>query len=660
MRKRALLLRLIGLAFLAASAAVAGGDNYKNFDVALYSRVYETIQMKDPAWLESHWAAVTKYMKVDKIYLETHRDLVVVDQDTLDKAKAFFKSKGVKVSGGITVTVSEANQFQTYCYSNPELRQKLKDVVEFTAKNFDEFILDDFFFTDCKEDSDIAAKGNLSWTDFRLKQMDEAARNLVLGPARAVNPRVKVIIKYPNWYDHFAYLGFNLETEPKLFDKIYTGTETRDPSGNQHLQQYHGYSIVRYFENLKPGGNGGGWVDQGGMNLPNRFEEQLWLTLFAKAPEITIFNIGAIYSPTTNADGTATPDSRAAKAAGPVFEKVDSFIGKLGKPIGVKSYKPFHSSGEDHLQSYLGMIGIPMDIVPEFPSEEKTILLTEQAKYDPNIVGKIKKQLTDGKTVVITSGLLKALQGKGIEDIVELEYTGQTVATREFTGGRGGRGAVLDQPILIPEIRYATNDSWEVVSAFTSSNRTSGTPILLSAKYSKGLFYVLTIPQAEGDLYNYPQNVLASIRNVLAKDMFVRLDAPAMVSLFAYDNNSFIVESFAENPVQARIVTDGKFTKLHDLTTGEEISGQTAQGGFGAFGGRGGAGTGAAPAGVAGQAAAGRGGQAAGAAAGAAGRAGQAPAAPAGGRGAGRGGFTPTTTFEVNLTRGTYRVFSAD
>jgi hypothetical protein len=27
--------------------------NYKNFDVAIYSRVYETKQMKDPAWLES-------------------------------------------------------------------------------------------------------------------------------------------------------------------------------------------------------------------------------------------------------------------------------------------------------------------------------------------------------------------------------------------------------------------------------------------------------------------------------------------------------------------------------------------------------------------------------------------------------------------------------
>ena len=555
------------------SAALASGNNYKNFDVAVYSRVYETKQMKDPAWLESHWEAISRNMKVDKIYLETHRDTVLVDQETLDQAKKFFAGKGVKVSGGITATINERNRFETFCYSDPVLRQKLKEVVEFTARNFDEIILDDFFFTDCKSDREIQAKGDKSWTAYRLALMDEAGRNLVVNPAKAVNPKVRVIIKYPNWYDHFQYLGFNLETEPKYFDKIYTGTETRDPAGNQHLQQYHGYSIFRYFENVKPGGNAGGWVDQGGAQIPGRYAEQLWLTLFAKAPEITLFNIGSLYQP------AAPPESQAAHIAGEVFAKVDGFLGELGKPVGVKTYKPFHSSGEDFLPSYLGMIGIPMDIVPEFPTEAKTILLTEQAKYDPDIVTKIKKQLAGGKDVVITSGLLKALQGKGLADIVELEYTGQTVSTREFQGFRLGGANKAESDILIPQIRYATNDAWEIVSALTSPTKTSGTPVLLSAKYSKGVLYVLTIPQALGDLYSYPSGVLKAIRDVMAKDMYVRLDAPSRVSLFVYDNDKFIVESFQENPVEARIVTDKRITKLRDVVSGAELSGEQQAGG---------------------------------------------------------------------------------
>ena len=46
-------------------------------------------------------------------------------------------------------------------------------------------------------------------------------------------------------------IGLYLERGPDLFDGIYTGTETRDAVvGNQHLQPYHGYSIMRYFENI--------------------------------------------------------------------------------------------------------------------------------------------------------------------------------------------------------------------------------------------------------------------------------------------------------------------------------------------------------------------------------------------------------------------------
>jgi len=148
------------------------------------------------------------------------------------------------------------------------------------------------------------------------------------------------------------------------------------------------------------------------------------------------------------------------------------------------------------------------------------------------------------------------------------------VATREFAVGWGGRTPKLDIDILLPEIRYFTNDSWENVSAFTSPNKTSGTPILLSGKYSKGRIYVLTIPQAQGELYRYPQSVLKAIRDVVAKDMYVRLDAPSMVSLFVYDNDKFIVESFAEEPVQARIITEKRITKLRDMETGVELTGQ--------------------------------------------------------------------------------------
>jgi hypothetical protein len=181
---------------------------------------------------------------------------------------------------------------------------KAIEIIQFTAKNFD-----DWGFTNCKTDDAIAAKGNQSWSQYRLALMDKVGRELVAA-AKAANPKVKVIIKYPQWYDSYQETGFNLETQPKYFDGIYTGTETRDPVNNpMQIQQYHGYSIARYLTNLNHN-NCGGWVDAGGSNIPNRYAEQIWITLFAKLPEVALWAIYTQYEPSMRADGTMEPDSR--------------------------------------------------------------------------------------------------------------------------------------------------------------------------------------------------------------------------------------------------------------------------------------------------------------------------------------------------------------
>ena len=216
-------------------------NRYQHFDVALYATVYDVQQMADPDWLQTTFDTISARLGVDKVYLETHRDTVIAGEETIAQARAFLNARGVRTAGGITLTVNERNRFETYCYTRPEHRQKVRKIVEYTARLFDELILDDFFFTSCKCASCIEAKGAQSWTAYRLALMAEAAQDLVIGPAKAVNPRCKVVIKYPNWYEHFAGLGFNLEAEPPLFDGLYTGTETRDPHfGHQHLQAYHG------------------------------------------------------------------------------------------------------------------------------------------------------------------------------------------------------------------------------------------------------------------------------------------------------------------------------------------------------------------------------------------------------------------------------------
>jgi hypothetical protein len=330
------------------------------------------------------------------------------------------------------------------------------------------------------------------------------------------------------------------------------------------------------------------------MNTADRYAEQLWLTLFAKAPEITLFDFRQMQRPlqlsdrapwqgtgtsfdfdeaAKNArqpDGSMAPDATVALAAGHAFEQVDRFLGKLGNPVGVKSYRPFHSTtGEDFLHSYLGMIGIPMDVTPEFPAEAPVMLLTEAAKYDADIVEKIKRQLRDGKPVVITSGLLKALNGKGIEDIVELQTSDRKALVREFQVGWFGLHKA-EKDILLPQIQYLTNDSWEEISGIGPY---TGYPLLHSARYASGVLYVLVIPENISDLYALPAGVLLRIRETLTTGQKIMLDAPAQVALFLYDNDTFIVESFLPEAVDVQLITAPGVKGLDDLLGGEALSG---------------------------------------------------------------------------------------
>ena len=150
------------------------------------------------------------------------------------------------------------------------------------------------------------------------------------GPARAANPHVRMIIKYPNWYEHFQGLGYDLDREPHMFDAIYTGTETRDPEvTDQLLQQYESYEIIRYFDNIAPG----------------RQRRRLGRHLFAparstampsssgtrsspSAPEIMLFNWTAM----------ADPRRRPARATAPA--------GRRGAPAstGTRSAVPWHGA----------------------------------------------------------------------------------------------------------------------------------------------------------------------------------------------------------------------------------------------------------------------------------------------------------------------------
>ena len=579
----------------AVAAQAAPPTVHRHFKTAIYIAVGDVKQLADRATFDREFARASSQLRFDKVWIEAYRDRVFATDAELERVKRWFREKGIETQGGITPAAGgEGGQFGTFDYEKPEDRAEAERAIRLAARHFDEVILDDFFFYTSKSDADIAAKGDRSWTEYRLAKMREVSRDLIIAPARAENPRVKIIIKYPNWYEHFHGLGYDLAEQPKMFDAIYTGTETRDPIiTDQLLQQYESYSIYRYLSNVRPGGNLGGWVDTFSVRSIDRYAEQLWDTLLAKAPEITLFN----WTPMSEAkpvdpgerpwagmrtsfdwDSIARrhPGAGWGTAANEALNIIDAVLGELGRPVGIASYRPAHATGEDFLHNYIGNLGVPIELYPAYPAAAKTILLTEGAAADLEIIAKVERSLRSGADVIVTSGFLKATQGKGFAHLAEWEATGHTIAIDQYFDGYGaGNGVPLieaggpPKPVLFPEIRFYTNDSWGIIRSVAAAK---GFPMVLMNRYSKGTLYLWTMPENFGDLYNLPQPMLTRIKDYLFDDAPVRIDAPPKVALFTYDNGAFVVENYRDEAATVTISVAGAPAALREITQTQRLA----------------------------------------------------------------------------------------
>jgi hypothetical protein len=126
-------------------------------------------------------------------------------------------------------------------------------------------------------------------------------------------------------------------------------------------------------------------------------------------------------------------------------------------------------------------------------------------------------------------------------------------------------------PILFPQLRFLTNDAWALASAMSDG---VGFPLLVLDRYGKeGRFYVWNIPDNFHQLYDLPPAVTSAIKNVVMEGFPVRLDGPSQVSLFVYDNDTLVVESYRGEAVDVKVGTLGRKARLRDLVTGETIDG---------------------------------------------------------------------------------------
>jgi hypothetical protein len=366
-----------------------------------------------------------KQTGITKVYVESFRDGYQAPRDLLERARDRFRAEGFEVSGCVTTTGvgKRSTGWQPIsCYTDAGTQDKLQKIFEYTAGIFDEIMIDDFWFTDCTCKECTAARNNRtvtvaghqypvagdSWTDYRCELMVRLSRERILEPARRVNPRVKVIIKYPQWYDRFHERGYDVARETIDFDRIWVGTETRDYDNRRWggTVQYEAYFLMRWLGELGGVKCGGGWYDPFGTT-EKTYVEQARQTVLAGARESLLFCYGSLQQ------DTGPKNIAALRANLPELLAVAEQISKR-RLVGVAAYKPPNSPPheEPRVFDFVGMLGLPLVPCHTFPDNAPAAFFSLHALHDPRLADRLSAYVASGKPVLLTDGLQKRLAGK--------------------------------------------------------------------------------------------------------------------------------------------------------------------------------------------------------------------------------------------------------
>ncbi|NUN97356.1 MAG: hypothetical protein HUU16_14420, partial [Candidatus Omnitrophica bacterium] len=395
--------------------------------------------------------------RISKVYLETVRSGREPDWEELRATRDFLRRNGIRVAGGIATVpgpgfgVGSTGSAYAMNYEAPETRKALSEILEKTAAEFDEIIIDDFLMTDDESELSKSAKGDRSWSEYRLELLTRIARECILAPAKSRNADVRITIKYPQWYDRFHVYGYHVLIGPELFDEVWVGTETRNPDTARfgYTQPTEGFINYSWLASIGEDKVKGGWFDTIECE-PDHVFMQAVQSVLAGAKHLTVFNLADIAGD--------SPLVGRLKANLDFLEHLAALVGDR-KPEGLVGYKPPHSDpGIDiYVYDFLCAMGVPIRMAASPPESPAAILLAAQASSDPDIANRIEEWLEGGSVVVFTPGfalasrsprMAKTLGYSESWDGTYLEVVPEVIAVSGTSEPNDANVPALDLPVM--------------------------------------------------------------------------------------------------------------------------------------------------------------------------------------------------------------------
>jgi hypothetical protein len=518
-------------------------------------------------------------LKLSKVYLEgAHRELPGVAPLPLREIALSLKASGLEVAGAVV----PAGDHGPFCYDDPKDMATLEGRVREVAEVVDEIIVDDWLFTTCTTPKAVAERGGDSWADYRSRLVAEQSKLHLIDVAKQVRPGIRVVIKYPNWYEGHRQHGYDVALQTPQFDGVSVGIETRQrATHDQHIPIYSGYVFQRWI-----GGNAGpkwgsAWLDNYGMKGDDDdYVAQVYQAVLARAPEIIFWCAGQL-RPTN-------PSSDVYPHLAELMPDFDRLAGILRGPSrGIPIHLPLGSVGEYNIFGYLGMIGLPMEPRTTFPAEAATAIFTQHSLRDPKLASELVERVRDGREVFLTWALLHDLRDSELGRVFNVIGEGGTVSSEQFRVERAPwqYDTVLgSRSFTFPRIQVST---WPYVRDVALVREDADFSVLLRSPYMDGQVDVLNLPDNSYDLLRLPEAVLDAIRRPFFKELGVRLMGPGGVALYPFGEKQFVLYNMNGGHTSmalrlpAGTPTSGWHERMHDRSLDardvEEGRGPTAR-----------------------------------------------------------------------------------
>jgi len=528
----------------------------------------------DEAYLAAVWETIER-MGMTKLYVEVYRGGHTVAPEQLAQVRDWLEARDIDVVGGIAtvpggdVGVRQEGPLGWFNWQNEKTQRDLERIIRASAPVFDTFIVDDFLCTGDVSAESREARGDRSWGEYRRTLLTELAQSIFVGPAKEVNPDITMIVKYPQWYDRFHLHGYDTKTFPQIFDRVWVGTETRGHNTQRFgfVQPYEGFVNYRWLADIAGEKIGGAWFDHGDC-AEHDFLDQAYTSVLAGAPELVFFNLGNVVA--------GHPDHAKVVAQFDQLADLAAFVRE--HPVtGVPAYKPPNSdpAGDMYLMDFLGMLGIPLVPVHEFPENAPVIFLPAQAATDPGLSEHVKKARARGAHLIVTTNLLIAWpQGRELASAVGVDPDLKSAPVRAAC--RTGAGEVmidLESPIEV------TPQPHDVVCSDGSRQllllRTAGNVSLLNTHtYNQADFdavgEVLLCPRLLG-LLSLDGPALTIFRTAFAGGKAPVFEGSSGVTYHPFADaggGSCVVQNFNDEAVEVSLIVSAERIRLVDRFSG--------------------------------------------------------------------------------------------